>query len=79
MGNYTQYPVINHNGNKYEKECIGNSLVVQWLGLHASTAGSLVGELRSCMLCGAAKKKNKNVCVCVTESLCCAAEINTTL
>ena len=19
-GNYTQYPVINHNGNKYEKE-----------------------------------------------------------
>ena len=21
-GNYTQYPVINHNGKEYEKECI---------------------------------------------------------
>ena len=21
-GNYIQYPVINHNGNEYEKECI---------------------------------------------------------
>ena len=21
-GNYIQYPVINHNGKKYEKECI---------------------------------------------------------
>ena len=23
-GNYIQYPVINHNGNEYEKECIDN-------------------------------------------------------
>ena len=23
-GNYTQYPVINHNGKEYEKECIYN-------------------------------------------------------
>ena len=44
----------------------GNSLVVQWLGLRASTAGlqgtwvrPLVGELRSCMLCGVAKKQTK--------------------
>ena len=22
IGNYTQYPVINHNGKEYEKECI---------------------------------------------------------
>ena len=22
MGNYIQYPVINHNGKEYEKECI---------------------------------------------------------
>ena len=21
-GNYTQYPVINHNGKEYEKECV---------------------------------------------------------
>ena len=39
----------------------GTSLVVQWLGLHASTQGarvrSLVGELRSCKMCSAAKKK----------------------
>ena len=38
-GNYTQYPVINHDGKEYEK--------------HAY--------------------------VCITESLCCTAEINTTL
>ena len=36
--NYIQYPVINHNGKKYEKEYI-----------------------------------------CITKSLCCTAEINTTL
>ena len=23
-GNYIQYPVINYNGNEYEKECIYN-------------------------------------------------------
>ena len=22
IGNYVQYPVISHNGNKYERECI---------------------------------------------------------
>ena len=37
-GNYMQYPVINHNGKEYEKECIH-----------------------------------------ITLSLCCTAEINTTL
>ena len=44
MGNYVQYPVINHNRKEYEKECI-----------------------------------YIYVCVCVTESLCCTSEINTTL
>ena len=39
-GNYIQYPVINHHGTEYEKECIY---------------------------------------ICITELLCCAAEINTTL
>ena len=38
--------------------------MVQWLRLHASTAGgmgsiSALGELRSCMLHGVAKKKKK--------------------
>ena len=37
--------------------------MVQWLRLHASTAGaqvrSLVGELRSCMPHGVVKKKKK--------------------
>ena len=41
----------------------GNSLSVQWLGLSAFTAvaqvQSLVRELRSCKLCGVAKKKKK--------------------
>ena len=37
-GNCIQYPVINHNGKEYEKECI-----------------------------------------CITDSPCCTAEINTTL
>ena len=39
---------------------LGNSLAVQWLGLGTFTAGaqvqSLVRELRSCKLCGVAKK-----------------------
>ena len=47
--------------NKKKKK---NSLEFEWLGLHASTAGaqvwSLVGELRSRMPCGAAKKKSNN-------------------
>ena len=42
---------------------MGNSLVVQWLGLSAFTAAaqvqSLVGELRSHKLCGLARIKNK--------------------
>ena len=41
-------------------------LVVQWLGLHAFTARtqvqSLIGELRSCKLWGAAGKKKKGLC-----------------
>ena len=49
--------------NASKKTEIGNSLVVQWLGLCASTAGdtgqSLVRELRSHMLCSTAKKKKR--------------------
>ena len=45
---------------------LGTSLVVQWLGLQASTAGAqmpcLVGELRSCMPCCAAFKKREFAC-----------------
>lgn len=46
------------------KSSLGNSLVVQWLGLGALTAQrdqvqSLVGVLRSCTLCGTAKKRKK--------------------
>ena len=38
----------------------GSSLAVQWLRLLASTAGgSLVRELRPCIVPGAAKKKNR--------------------
>ena len=47
----------------FKNEWMGNSLEVQWLGLHASTAGATgsipVRELRSRMLCGMAKKKEK--------------------
>ena len=46
-----------------KKSLLGNSLVVQGLGLSTFTAGakswSLVGELRSCRLHGLAKKKKK--------------------
>ena len=46
-----------------KKYIVGNSLVVQWLGLGAFTAmarvRSLVGELRSCRPRGVAKKINK--------------------
>ena len=42
---------------------VGNSLVVQWLGLGTFTARaqvrSLVRELKSCKPCSAAKKKKK--------------------
>ena len=40
----------------------GNSLVIQWLGLHAVTAEvqSLARELRSCKPYSAPKKKNNN-------------------
>ena len=39
----------------------GNSLAIQWLGLYTSTASArfLVGELRSHMLRGAVKTKQK--------------------
>ena len=43
-----------------DKNASGTSLLFQWLRLHAPTAGGLgsipVRELRSHMLCGAAKK-----------------------
>ena len=45
-GNYTQYPVINHNGKEYEKEYIYIYIYIY---------------------------------IYKTESLCCTAEINTTL
>ena len=51
----------------------GNSLAVQWLGLHAFTAGawvqSLVRELRSPKPRGAAKKKNTPVTLITYDSL----------
>ena len=47
-------------GEEYRIGRFGNSLAVQWLGLHASTArgmgSSLVGELRSRKLRSKAKK-----------------------
>ena len=64
----------------------GNSLVVQWLGLHAFTAGarvqSLVRELKSCVPCGVAKNNNnhkvsfkkKNTTISVTDALCTALD-----
>ena len=47
----------------YWKETRGTSLAVQWLRLHTSTLGArvqfLVGELRSCMLHGPKKRKER--------------------
>ena len=44
---------------------VGNSLVVQWLGLNTFTAAaqvqSLVGDLRSHMPCDTAKKEKKRL------------------
>ena len=49
----------------YNEKGLGNSLVVQWLGLHTSTAGarvqSLVRELRSHKPCSAAKGEKKGL------------------
>ena len=47
-------------------------MVVQWLGLHPFTArgtGSLVRELRSCKLRGAAKIKKKKKKCCTPQGL----------
>ena len=52
----------------YRNNVRGNSLVVQWLGLHASTAGGmgLIPGRGTEMLCAAwcskKKKKGNNVC-----------------
>ena len=45
---YIQYPMINHNGKEYKKECIYIYIYIYMY-------------------------------ICITESLCCTAEINTTL
>ena len=84
-GNYIQYPVINHNGKEYEKEYVGNSLVAQWLGLSTLTAvglGSITGrgtKSPQAVWCGKKKKNKDYVYICITESLCCKPETNTTL
>ena len=49
-GNYIPYPVMNHNGKEYVKECMD---ICIYLYIHEH--------------------------ICITESLCCTAEINTTL
>ena len=46
----------------FKKIHLGNSLVVQWLGLGTFIAGAWVQsliELRSCKLCSTARKKKK--------------------
>ena len=47
-GKYIQYPMINHNGKEYKKECIYIYIYIYMY-------------------------------ICITESLCCTAEINTIL
>ena len=57
--NYIQCSVINHNGEEYfEKKNVGTSLAIQWLRLPLQQARvqSLVGELKSHMVCGVAPK-----------------------
>ena len=77
--------MINHNGKEYFREEHKTSLVVQWLRLHASTAGDMSSipgwGSSACHECGQEKimKVNKNVYMCLTESLCRTAEVGTTL
>ena len=59
-------PTVLTNGSgkaQEKKKKLGNYLVVQWLGLHASTVGlqvqSLVKELRSHLPRGIARKQSK--------------------
>ena len=64
-GNYIQFPVINHNGKAYKKECIGTSLAVQQLRFHASTAGGMGlipgqgTKFPNAAQCGPPQKKRK--------------------
>ena len=56
------------NNNIFINTQVGNSQVVQWLGLHAFTSStqvqSLIGELRSCKLWGAAGEKKERTLSC---------------
>ena len=55
--------------------------VVRIPGFHCHDPGSVVSLgteiLQALQCCQKKRKKNvKNVCMCITESLCCAIEIN---
>ena len=61
---FVSFQNIYSSGISFQNPSSGTSLAVQWLGLRVSTAGGawvqpLVGELRSCMPCGAARKKKR--------------------
>ena len=59
------------NNQTNKQKMSGNSLAVQWLGLHAFSAlvqvQSLVGKLQSCKLHGLTKKKKKKRSVGMSE------------
>ena len=65
MGKTTTYKIFKAKSQKQRSK--GNSLAVQWLGLHAFTAmprvQSLVGELRSRKPGDVAKKKSRGASI----------------
>ena len=75
-GSYSQYPVINHNGKEYKKRMriykLRELVMDRETGVLQSMGLQRVGHDWTTEL-------NWHMCVCITESLCCTAEINTTL
>ena len=91
-GNYVQSPGIDHDGKEYIKKNVGNSPVAQWvkdLGLSllwcrfSLWPGTFympqVWSKNVCMYIHMYTHIHTHTCVCITESLCCTAEISTTL
>ena len=63
---------------------LGTSLVIEWLGLHASNAGaqgSIPGWGTKIPHTGGGREVQEggDICIHIADSLCCTAETNTTL
>ena len=80
-GNCSQYSVMTCREKNLRQSERGNSLVVQWLGLHAEGPGSTLGQWNTDSANCTARPENKEIKAKRVEihSLCWIAETSTTL